>query len=222
MKRRVLAWIMAFMIAFGTMPTNLWQVSALEAPAEGAGSNAAQIGKHYDVSQEDGKFDEDDLTLENNTYESDTKDDNDGIENNNDNWRVWIDKTIAPTGVENLFDITLDVKTKDEVVAPQIDTSVVLVIDLSSSMDNEANRLSDGQKRIDAAKTATIEFIKKYSTIPNGKRNLSIVGFNTDSWVEMQWTDVSKLTEAQKNELICYPLPFTFRTGRYICSKSIL
>lgn len=50
--------------------------------------------------------------------------------------KVEISKTIAPTGEENLFDITLTVKTKQEITASNTspDAAVVLVLDVSGSM----------------------------------------------------------------------------------------
>ena len=59
--------------------------------------------------------------------------------------KVEISKTIAATGEENLFDITLNVKTKQEITQSTAspDAAVVLVLDVSGSMGYCANCGSD-------------------------------------------------------------------------------
>jgi tricorn protease-like protein len=56
----------------------------------------------------------------------------------NDNWAVSVSKTIEGTAVENEFEITLQVQTTVDVdkIAIAPDAAVVLVIDISGSMNN--------------------------------------------------------------------------------------
>jgi len=186
MKRKITAWLLTIAMLVTMMPTSIWQASALEAKDAGNDPNGAQIGLHYDVSQENGTF-SGNPTLSGDTYESNTKGDNDNIGQNDDDWRVWVDKTIAKQNPEkeNEFDITLTVKTRSKIVAPQKDTSVVLVLDLSSSMVK--NNIDKDTTRLKAAQEAANDFVTYYSGIAQGKRNLAIVGFNETSWAVMDW-----------------------------------
>ena len=130
--------------------------------------------------------------------------DTDAVVKNNNNEqleKVKISKTITPTGVENVFDIQLQVETKEAIetsmAAP--DAAVVLVIDASISMDYCANcgknnwggscKCGTSQTRLDAAQEAAYNFVRNYVgyqkqtngtetyTAPNAARYLSIVTY---------------------------------------------
>ena len=93
---------------------------------------------------------------------------------------VEVSKTIEATGTENLFDITLNVKTtqKIEEQATSPDASVVLILDLSDSM--KTNKI-DGKTRIAVAKEKAIDFLTNFVQDANGAaRKVAIVTFEKD------------------------------------------
>ena len=116
-------------------------------------------------------------------------------ENHSSGKKVKVSKTIAGTDKENEFDVTLQVKTKQEAksVLTNSDAAVTLVIDVSTSMKGT---------RLDSAKKTALSFLKDYAASANGaKRMVSIVKFSSGSkavkiggnyWVNaatMDWTD---------------------------------
>ena len=58
----------------------------------------------------------------------------DGTEGNANDWAVKVKRTLAETGTENLFDVNLEVTTKDKTVVTDAEAAAVLVIDISGSM----------------------------------------------------------------------------------------
>ena len=58
----------------------------------------------------------------------------DGTEGNANGWAVKVKRTLAETGTENLFDVNLEVTTKDKTVVTDAEAAAVLVIDTSGSM----------------------------------------------------------------------------------------
>ena len=106
--------------------------------------------------------------------------------------KVEVSKTIAATGTENVFDITLTVKTKQDMdeKIPSGDSAVVIVIDQSASMNNN--------DRMKSAKKAAIRFLAEYSKNTNGgKREVAIVTFGTNAYTVKvdgkYWTDSAAL-----------------------------
>ena len=71
--------------------------------------------------------------------------------------KVSIEKTVAATGTENLFDVTVKVSTTETIteVTTSPDAAVVLVMDVSNSM---------GGNSITSAKKAAQDFVKDYTT----------------------------------------------------------
>ena len=112
------------------------------------------------------------------------------VTNRTDDPNVTISKTITPTGVENQFDITLKVETDEaiEVSTKQPDAAIVLVIDVSYSMEycaecgkskshdddcqyykkNGYNVITNEQTRLYAAQEAAKEFLEAYAGFENG------------------------------------------------------
>ncbi len=99
--------------------------------------------------------------------------------------KVEISKTIASSELENYFDITLKVRTQEE--AKEQDVSIVIVMDISNTMNENVNS-SKSKSRYDAAISAMKEFITKFAsasskTVNNNniKRQIGFVAFNTDA-----------------------------------------
>jgi len=139
-----------------------------------AASNQDQIGKYYEVDDVKGTL-PGTPSLTANTQQVY----GDGL--------VKINKTIAPTGTENLFDITLEVQTTQQIEHRELspDAAVVLVLDTSGSMDNsmgEGNRLTEAVK---AAKAFIASFKEQGAT-----RKIAIVRFSSSASVSLGWTDV--------------------------------
>ena len=109
--------------------------------------------------------------------------------------KVSFKKTISPTETENVFDITLEVTTSEELqnISTSPDAAVVLVIDTSGSME--------GQK-MENAKSAARSFVEGFSSkVEKGtKRYVSVVQFASDAMCIKDWTDIT--TANGKNDII--------------------
>lgn len=100
--------------------------------------------------------------------------------------KVSFKKTISPTETENVFDITLQVTTSEELqnISTSPDAAVVLVIDTSGSMDG--NKMKN-------AKSAARSFVEGFSAkVEEGtKRYVSVVQFASDAMCIKDWTDIT-------------------------------
>lgn len=109
--------------------------------------------------------------------------------------RVQVSKTITPTDTENVFDITVQAVTTEDLKKVEIspDAAVVLVMDVSNSMvDNEVK--IDGKKttRLQAAKQAAEKFVTSYvKDAGTSKRLVSLVAFGSDANTKLSWTDAN-------------------------------
>lgn len=94
---------------------------------------------------------------------------------------VSVSKTIAPTNLENVFDITLQVDTTSAVssVLLEPDIAVVLVVDTSNSMKNSIGNTK--QTRSEAAITAAEKFIDLFTTQASENSCIGYVAFNTNA-----------------------------------------
>lgn len=91
---------------------------------------------------------------------------------------VKISKTISPTNIENYFDITLNIQTKE--IAKQEDVEIVVVMDISNSMIIYDS--GDGSSRLRAAMNAGEELInelQKISQNSNSSIKIGYVAFNS-------------------------------------------
>ncbi len=107
------------------------------------------------------------------------------------NYAAAVSKTIAGTANENEFNITLQVKTTqdlDEIkVSP--DAAVILVMDTSTSM---VNNKENGITRLAKAKTAASNFLSSYVTdAGTAKRMVSIVEFGDNAKTVLPWTEAN-------------------------------
>ena len=100
--------------------------------------------------------------------------------------KVSFKKTISPTETENVFDITLQVTTSEELqnISTSPDAAVVLVIDTSGSMDG---------KKMNNAKNAARSFVEGFSSKveKDTKRYVSVVQFASDATLVKEWTDIT-------------------------------
>ena len=101
---------------------------------------------------------------------------------------VKISKTISKSNLENYFDITLTVETtsKIEEITKAQDLAVVLVMDISNTMNKGIASDKDGaaNSRLGVAKKSVNEFISTfydYSKGSNAVRQIGLVTFNRDS-----------------------------------------
>lgn len=108
--------------------------------------------------------------------------------NSNSKDGVIVCKTISESNLENYFDITLSVETtsKIEEVTKAQDLAVVLVMDISNTMNKEltSDESGDSNSRLDVAKSSVMDFISKfynYSKESNAIRQIGLVTFNRDS-----------------------------------------
>lgn len=136
--------------------------------------------------------------------------------------KVSVSKTIAPTGVENLFDVTLTVQTRQSGISETettADAAVVLVIDVSTSMnmcaecggqsqhtdtcskvDGKDKRIKPADTRLGNAKAAALEFLAKFADKANGRRMVSIVVFSDNATTKLAWTDIAGLDWSEENQ----------------------
>ena len=140
-----------------------------------------------------------------------TKNDEDGVE---------VSKTITSGGLENYFDITLQIKAKDsvkEIMRPQ-DLAIVVVMDVSNTMIqyNVDNNLKNDFEQYEAGKegdttryataiTAATKFINEFAGYSAGLednvvRKIGYVAFNTDAHKIFDLSTCK--TEAEANNLI--------------------
>ena len=108
--------------------------------------------------------------------------------------RVQVSKTITPTDTENVFDITVQAVTTEDLKKVEIspDAAVVLVMDVSNSMENEVK--IDGKKttRLQAAKQAARKFVASYvKDAGTSKRWVSLVTFGSDANTVLPWTNAN-------------------------------
>lgn len=103
---------------------------------------------------------------------------------------VKISKTISKSNLENYFDITLTVETtsKIEEITKAQDLAVVLVMDISNTMNYDAitsDKVVVEESRLEVAKKSVNEFISTfydYSKDSNAVRQIGLVTFNRDSY----------------------------------------
>ncbi len=109
----------------------------------------------------------------------------DGSAGTGSDWEVHLSKEAAATAQENVFDITLEIQTKDTsvTVAGATHGAVTLVLDLSGSMIG---------KPFANLKSAVLGFLDKFAQAEDGeKRLVSIVVFGKNAYTIQPWTDVA-------------------------------
>jgi len=102
-----------------------------------------------------------------------------GGSNTSSEGAVMVSKTIEGTDTENVFDITLQIITKDEVneVYKDPDMAVVVVMDISNTMRSSFGSTS----RYQAAMTAGENFLKKFAEQNSTLSRVGYVAFNTSA-----------------------------------------
>ena len=113
---------------------------------------------------------------------------------------VRISKTIEHKegDLENYFDITLKVETKNIAEEPSLD--IVIVMDISNTMTYKIG--TDTKTRIEAAKEASNKFIdellKHSKANPNISRRIGFVAFNTSSYKVFELQECKTEAEATR------------------------
>ena len=94
---------------------------------------------------------------------------------------VVVTKTIDGTELENVFDITLSVQTETSVQTflSEPDMAVVVVMDISNTMNNAYPKGQTKTSRYDAAVEAAENFINQFAANTAGLSRLGFVAFNT-------------------------------------------
>lgn len=189
MKKRLLAMLMVLSMALSILP-----MSAMAAPDDGSGGQDEtsqvvnpggtvyydQNGKQYDT----GKLGEDGIVVE-------------------------MSKTVQAGDSENIFDVTLQVKTNQnvqELSSTNPDAAVALVLDLSGSMEDcvECGKgetshsiWSDHtyKSRLAQAQENAIQFLNQFSELSSGegkaKRMVTVITFNSHAQRVTSWLDVT-------------------------------
>lgn len=123
--------------------------------------------------------------------------DREGGENSADD-AIYVSKTIQGTDVENVFDITLQVITREEVneVYKEPDMAVVIVMDISNTMTS----VFSGETtvtRYDAAMDSAEAFMKSFAEETDGISRLGYVAFNTHGHEIFPMQECSTLAQAE-------------------------
>ncbi|MDR1134755.1 MAG: Cna B-type domain-containing protein [Clostridiales Family XIII bacterium] len=108
------------------------------------------------------------------------------------NAMVEVSKNVTGTELENVFNISLKVRTKNEVnkELSSFDAAVALVIDTSYSMG--VYTVPSGANRLAVAKEEAADFVDMYSQSAFGaKRYIAVIEFNGPATVKQTWIDVS-------------------------------
>lgn len=127
-----------------------------------------------DYTQGTAKYTQADAQIPDNGYGDSTENATDG---------VTISKTIAPTGIENYFDITLQVQAEEsiETLMQTQTTDVVIVMDVSNTMNTNS--------RLVNAKAAAKQFADDFYQAIGTSGRLGIVTFNRDATIVHDFTD---------------------------------
>ena len=210
MKKRLLAMLMVLSMALSILP-----MSAMAAPDgdEEAGKKQAEAQISGGTSAEYYTYDGESWSEKGETSPE--------VKNNEENPKVTVSKQIRPTGTENQFDIALKVEAKEaiETSTKSPDAAVVLVIDVSPSMDYCAtcgktmeryhDRNCKGEtSRLDEAKSAAKEFLDTYAAsgmergVSAAKRMVSIVAYHGEAVTKLTWGDVSTAQQLDKAKLV--------------------
>ena len=93
--------------------------------------------------------------------------------------RVKVSKTIAASELENVFDITLKVETKNDIYefCREPNMAVVIVMDISNTM----NESFGGTTRYEAAMQAAEAFFDNFAAQSSDVSKIGYVAFNTDA-----------------------------------------
>lgn len=117
--------------------------------------------------------------------------------------KIAVSKTVAPTELENYFDITLEVVAKQQYIDQSVDIAVVM--DISNTMNATHENLTPGNEnyrvedsRLYDAKQAINSFIDHYTaaTEISEDRRFSLVTFNSYANLAIPMTKVSPETVA--------------------------
>ena len=106
-------------------------------------------------------------------------------------------KTIQGTDTENVFDITLNVTTTEDIKKLEVspDAAVVLVMDVSNSMLEDVNGNSthkESEQRITKAKAAAQDFLESYvKDAGDAKRMVSVVEFGSNVKKVSGWVNAN-------------------------------
>ncbi len=148
---------------------------------------------------------ETDLATYNDTYdESDKQIKDGGGQVVSEDGTVVTTKTINGTSEENIFDITLTVRTETSVQTylSEPDMAVVIVMDISNTMNYKIGTQADEAEpsRYSAAISAAESFIKSFYKETTGISKIGFVAFNTHAHEIFPLSPCS--TESQANALI--------------------
>ena len=159
MRRKILAVLMVIAVLLCFMPTMAFATGSTGSPS------AVQIDGYYTVDKDKGTLKTGEKLI---GKEGPT-------ENAYADGQVKVNKTIAGTSEENVFDVTLKVTTKDVEIEQSTSeaAAVVLVIDTSNSMEKDG--------KFNKIKTAAKSFIAKFASEANKAgegSKISIVDFS--------------------------------------------
>lgn len=187
MKKKILSVLMIMAVLLCYMPSTAFANGTTGGGTEPQ-TSAQQIGNYFEANDTDGI-----LSTAPSEKLKDTLQKYETSKNFPDG-QIQVNKTIKETNAENEFEVTLEVVTKDIEIknVTSEDAAVVLVIDISGSMDNKS--------KLFQAKKAAQTFINSFAS-DTANRKVAIVTFsgsNHDYFLNgattvQTWTDASNL-----------------------------
>lgn len=174
---------LCLLLIAATMPSGVFAEENGDAFAQGS---AGQIGMYYEVNDHTGEISGENAALSAGETQQSCAD-----------GQIMVNKTIRGTDRENVFDIDLEVITKDKMKTETLteDAAVVLIMDTSESM----NQFIGGRnqyRRIDKAKEAAQTFINGFvSENPQVQRKIAIVNFSKYAATAQPWENASALAQ---------------------------
>lgn len=136
-------------------------------------------------------------------------------------------KTIEKTD-ENTFQITLSVKTKEEITqqVSSPDAAVVVVMDVSNSMAWNVNgdeAKNEADQRITQAKDAAKKFIEAFAAdAGDAQRQVALVEFGSNAMTVQGWTDAASAQAAVSNIAINFGTPACTIQGTHTHNESTI
>ncbi|MBQ6856037.1 MAG: VWA domain-containing protein, partial [Lachnospiraceae bacterium] len=124
-----------------------------------------------------------------------------GGETVSDDQKVSVSKVITGSDTENTFDITLSVTTKEKIeeIINEPDLAVVLVMDISNSMNTAFGSTS----RYAAAMTSAESFLDKFTSEAGNISKVGFVAFNTSAHkiFDLQLCNTATISESLKTTM---------------------
>ncbi len=143
----------------------------------------------------------------------------DGTQGSSSDWEVRLEKTAAATNERNVFEVTLQIQTKDTTMqlAGSTHGAATLVLDLSRSMLNRVSGKSS-VTRLQSLKAAVAEFLDEFvsEASANDKRMISVVIFGSHGITVQDWIDINNTKNLNQVKNVIESLSLGGKNNNYV------